>query len=88
MFNFPAAGDYALDLLFSARLIDAAEALRIGLVNRVLPQAELMDGVRAYARELATAVSPRSLRVMKLNLPTLASELDTTDQFLRELFLR
>ena len=56
---------HALDLLFSARLIDASEALRMGLVNRVLPQAELMDGVRAYARELATMVSPRSLRVMK-----------------------
>jgi enoyl-CoA hydratase/carnithine racemase len=55
----------ALDLLFSARLIDAAEALRIGLVNRVLPQAELLDGARAYARELATMVSPRSLRVIK-----------------------
>ena len=55
----------ALDLLFSARMIDAAEALRIGLVSRVLPQAELMDGVRAYARELAAMVSPRSLRVMK-----------------------
>jgi enoyl-CoA hydratase/carnithine racemase len=55
----------ALDLLFSARLIDASEALRLGLVNRVLPQAEFMDGVRTYARELATLVSPRSLRVMK-----------------------
>jgi enoyl-CoA hydratase/carnithine racemase len=55
----------ALDLLFSARLIDASEALRMGLVNRVLPQAELMDGVRAYARELAAMVSPRSMRVMK-----------------------
>jgi enoyl-CoA hydratase/carnithine racemase len=56
---------HALDLLFSARLIDASEALRMGLVIRVLPQAELMDGVRAYAKELATMVSPRSLRVMK-----------------------
>jgi enoyl-CoA hydratase/carnithine racemase len=55
----------ALDLLYSARMIDAAEALRMGLVNRLLPQAELMEGVRAYARELATMVSPRSLRVMK-----------------------
>ena len=55
----------ALDLLFSARLIDASEALRMGLVNRVLPQAELMAGASAYAKELATMVSPRSLRVMK-----------------------
>src|SRR5262249_42678086 len=29
-----------------------------------------------------------SLRVMKLNLTTLSGDLDTTDQFLRELFLR
>jgi enoyl-CoA hydratase/carnithine racemase len=55
----------ALDLLFSARSVDAAEALRMGLVNRVLPQDGFMDGVRAYAAELANLVSPRSLRVMK-----------------------
>jgi enoyl-CoA hydratase/carnithine racemase len=55
----------ALDLLYSARLIDAAEALRMGLVNRVCPQAGLMDEVRSYARELADKVSPRSLRVIK-----------------------
>jgi enoyl-CoA hydratase/carnithine racemase len=55
----------ALDLLFSARLIDASEALRMGLVNRVLPQPELMAGVSAYAKELAAMVSPRSLRVVK-----------------------
>jgi enoyl-CoA hydratase/carnithine racemase len=55
----------AMDLLFSARILDAAEALRMGLVNRVLPQDGFLDGVRAYARELATLSSPRSLRVMK-----------------------
>ena len=55
----------ALDLLYSARLVDAAEALRMGLVNRVFPHATFMDEVRAYAKELATMVSPRSLRVIK-----------------------
>ena len=55
----------ALDLLFSARLIDAAEALRIGLVQRVFPHATFMDDVRAYAKELATMVSPRSMQVIK-----------------------
>jgi enoyl-CoA hydratase/carnithine racemase len=55
----------ALDLLFSARLIDAQEALRMGLVNRVFPEAGLMEGVLAYTRELATTVSPRSLGVIK-----------------------
>jgi enoyl-CoA hydratase/carnithine racemase len=55
----------ALDLLYSARLIDAAEALRIGLVNRVIPQAEFEAEVRKYALELASASSPRSTRVIK-----------------------
>jgi len=55
----------ALDMLFSARLVDANEALRMGLVNRVIPQDSFMDGVTAYASELANHVSPRSLRVMK-----------------------
>jgi enoyl-CoA hydratase/carnithine racemase len=55
----------ALDLLFSARLIDATEALRIGLVNQVFPQDAFMDRVLAYASDLATSVSPRSMRVIK-----------------------
>src|SRR6202034_706027 len=33
---------HAMDLLLTARLIDAAEAARLGLVNRVVPAAELM----------------------------------------------
>ncbi|MGB2603895.1 MAG: enoyl-CoA hydratase [Candidatus Sulfotelmatobacter sp.] len=55
----------ALDLLFSARTIDAAEALRIGLVNRILPQESFLEKVHEYARELAATVSPRSLRIIK-----------------------
>jgi enoyl-CoA hydratase/carnithine racemase len=55
----------ALDLLFSARIIDAPEAFRMGLVNQVLPQASFAEGVQRYAANLASTVSPRSLRVMK-----------------------
>ncbi len=55
----------ALDLLLSARLIDAAEALRMGLVNRVLPDEGFAEAVRAYAVELAQIASPRSIRVIK-----------------------
>ena len=55
----------ALDLLFSARLIDAKEALEMGLVNRVMPEATFMEQVMAYATEMATMVSPRSLGIMK-----------------------
>ncbi|MCP4191322.1 MAG: enoyl-CoA hydratase [Planctomycetaceae bacterium] len=55
----------ALDLLYSARMIEAEEAFRIGLVSRVISAESLMDEVRQYAIHLATKVSPRSLRVMK-----------------------
>jgi enoyl-CoA hydratase len=37
----------ALQLLLTGEMIDAAEAYRIGLVNRVVPAAELLDAARA-----------------------------------------
>ena len=52
----------AFDVLFSARKFSAAEAERIGLVNRVFPQESFLPSVEVYARELATTVSPRSRR--------------------------
>lgn len=55
----------ALDMLFSARLVDANEALRMGLVNRVFPQDGFLQGVHAYAQELANNVSPRSMGIIK-----------------------
>jgi len=58
----------ALDLLFSARVIDAQEAFRIGLINRVFPEEGFMEGVLAYASELTESVSPRSLSVIKKQL--------------------
>lgn len=53
------------DLMYSGRKVSADEALRMGLVNRVVSGAELMTETMAYARMLATEVSPRALRVMK-----------------------
>jgi enoyl-CoA hydratase/carnithine racemase len=58
----------ALDMLFSARLVDAKEAARIGLVNQVFPAEKFLYEVYAYARDLAENVSPRSLRIMKSQL--------------------
>ncbi len=55
----------AMDLLFTARMIDAQEALRMGLVSRVVPNDDLLPAVRTFASQLATQSSPRSLRVIK-----------------------
>ncbi len=57
----------ALDLLWSSRKVDANEALRLGLADRVAPADELIDMVEDYVRELAH-VSPRSLAVIKNQL--------------------
>jgi enoyl-CoA hydratase/carnithine racemase len=37
----------------------------MGLANRVFPQEDFLDHVYAYARDLASNVSPRSLAVIK-----------------------
>ena len=42
----------AMDLALTARLMDAAEAERAGLVSRVVPAAELMDVVLAAAQTI------------------------------------
>ena len=58
----------ALDLLISGRKIKGPEALRLGVVNHVHPAAQLAEATYAYARDMAAAVSPRSMRVIKQQL--------------------
>jgi enoyl-CoA hydratase/carnithine racemase len=43
----------ALDLFWTGRVITAAEALRMGLVNRVVPDAMLEEATNELAREIA-----------------------------------
>jgi len=56
---------HALDLLFSARKIDATEAERMGLVNRVVAANELLPYTRSYIQDIAANCSPTSMRIMK-----------------------
>jgi enoyl-CoA hydratase/carnithine racemase len=75
----------ALDLLFTARMIDAPEALRVGLVNQMLPRESFLESVQRYAADMATNVSPRSLRVIKRQVydamfQTLAEAFDISEQ--------
>ncbi|WP_454741993.1 enoyl-CoA hydratase [Cupriavidus necator] len=56
---------HAADLLYSARKVCAAEALQMGLVNRLFEADSLMAETLRYADDLAENVSPRSIRVIK-----------------------
>jgi enoyl-CoA hydratase/carnithine racemase len=44
---------YAKEIFFTARQFSAAEAREMGLINRVLPEAELEDFVKTYAETIA-----------------------------------
>ena len=65
MFGQPEVGlGMAKQLLYTARNIDANEALRIGLVNAVVPQAELMDTAVKMANTIAKN-APIAVRACK-----------------------
>jgi enoyl-CoA hydratase/carnithine racemase len=54
----------AADLIFTSRAVGAEEALRLGLLNRLVPAAELLDAAVAYAQEM-TRWPPVALRSSK-----------------------
>ena len=58
----------AIDLTFSGRIVGAEEALRMGLVSRVVPHEGFAAELHGIAADLALRSSPRSLRVMKRQL--------------------
>ena len=54
----------AAELLLMGKLIDAQEAYRIGLVNKVVPQAEVMTTAKEWAAALCKA-APLAVRAAK-----------------------
>jgi enoyl-CoA hydratase/carnithine racemase len=54
----------AMEMIFTAEIISAAEALEIGLVSKVLPPEQLAAEAEALAKKMATQ-APISLRYVK-----------------------
>ena len=55
----------ALDLLLSARVFDADEALALGVVSRVCEPDEVLPAAQAYAAELVACCSPTSMAAIR-----------------------
>ena len=81
----------ANDILFTSRKFTAEEAETMGLVNKTFSEEEFDSAVFEYAKELATTVSPRSVRIMKEQIynaqrETIEENLDSSMQAMVESF--
>jgi enoyl-CoA hydratase len=65
--SYIVGGGMARDLAMSGRKIDAMEALRIGLVSRVVPTEDVLAESMAHARSIAEAPLP-ALRMVKATI--------------------
>lgn len=59
----------AKELIFMGEIIDAQTALSLGIINKVVPLAELMDTARAWAKKLAKK-PPVALKTAKMAINT------------------
>ena len=80
----------AKDLIFTGRQVQADEALRLGLVDRVVPRAEVLDEALSWASELARGPSLAlglAKRAIDVGLEsTLAVGLDVEHDLFTEVF--
>ncbi len=56
----------AKELIFSGQIINAQEAFRIGLVNKIVPDGEELRAATDYVRMLAAKVSPLAVSQAKI----------------------
>ncbi len=80
----------AKDILFSARFLDAEEALRIGLINRIVAREELEVTVRDYAN-LIGSNAPLTIRAVKASVREILRDpeqrdLETLNQLTKQCF--
>ena len=58
----------AFEILAGGKMYSGDDLTRLGLVNAVVPDAELMSHTLQYAKELARECAPRSFATMKMQL--------------------
>jgi len=75
----------AAEIAFTGRTLLAKEALELGLVNHVVPDADLVDRARELAGEIA-ANAPLAVRAIKRMMR--AAETETFDQNVHHVFLQ
>jgi enoyl-CoA hydratase/carnithine racemase len=80
----------AADILLSARTLDAGEALRMGLINRVVPAADLETTVRQYAHTIASGapltVAAHKRAIRESLRPAAERDLDALREAMRRCF--
>jgi 2-(1,2-epoxy-1,2-dihydrophenyl)acetyl-CoA isomerase len=67
----------ALELLWTADFIEAPEALRLGIVNRVVPAAELREATYAFASQIASGPQVPIRMIKRLVYQSLRLDLRT-----------
>src|SRR5262249_58316717 len=65
-------------LMYTGMRIDAAEALRIGLVDRVLPDAELWDATMEIARTIS-GNAPLAIKAAKITIAQILKDVGKRD---------
>jgi enoyl-CoA hydratase/carnithine racemase len=71
---------YAKELLFTGKVVRAEEALRIGLVNHVVPH----DEIEAAAREMAAQIAANSLEALVATKEVVDRASEADDGFAKE----